>query len=177
MASVALTAPQSWGWAAGSTLYAGVVNGFDSATPPPAGVPNPNGAKNQTSWYAGATLATPVTGLKCGVAYDYMDAHSDSGPGVGNDGYAVGLYTSYQATEKLSFHARGELVTFQNNSPRDNYQVWAGTATAQYDLWQNVISRLEFRWDHGDEGLYFGGTGAANRRNAYMVAANIIYKF
>src|SRR6266487_3014767 len=59
MASVALTAPQSWGWAAGSTLYAGVVNGFDAATPGPAGAGQ--GARKQTSWYTGATIATPVT--------------------------------------------------------------------------------------------------------------------
>jgi hypothetical protein len=175
MASVALTAPQSWGWAAGSTLYAGVINGFMAA---PAGG---NGAAKLTSWYAGATLATPVTGLKCGVSFDYMDAHSGStgAIGNGNDAYAVGLYASYQATEKLSLHARGELLTFQNNNPNDNFQIWEATATAQYDLWQNVISRLEVRWDHGDEGLYFGGTtvGTATRKNAVMVAANIIYKF
>lgn len=175
MASVALTAPQSWGWAAGSTAYAGVINGFDASAPG-------NGvAAKQTSWYAGATLATPVTGLKCGLSFDYMDAHSGSTAAIGNgnDGYAVGLYTSYQATEKLSLHARGELLTFQNNAPHDNAQVWELTATAQYDLWQNVISRLEFRWDHADEGQYFGGTtvGATTRKNAYMVAANIVYKF
>ena len=172
MASIALTAPQSWGWAAGSTAYAGVINGFDAT-------PTLNGPAKQTSWYAGATLATPVTGLKAGVSFDYMDAHSGStgAIGNGNDAYAVGLYTSYQATEKLSLHGRGELLTFQNNAPHDNLQVWEFTGTAQYDLWQNVISRLEFRWDHGDEGKYFGGTAAPNRKNAYMVAANIIYKF
>jgi hypothetical protein len=176
MASAALTAPQSWGWVAGSTLYAGVVNGFNASTPPPGGS---NGARKQTSWYAGATLATPVTGLKVGAAFDYLDAHTSDMPVVGNDGYAIGVYGSYQATEKLSFHARGELVTFQNNNPHDNFQIWEGTATVQYDLWQNVISRLEFRWDHGDEGLYFGGTspGVETRKNAYMLAANIIYKF
>lgn len=99
--------------------------------------------------------------------------------GNGNDAYAVGLYTSYQATEKLSFYGRGELLTFQNNAPNDNFQIWEFTATVQYDLWQNVISRVEFRWDHGDEGKYFGGTvaGTPTRKNACMIAANITYKF
>src|SRR6266699_6266423 len=57
MGSVALTAPQSWGWAAGSTAYAGVINGFNGG----GSIPNfaggtQNGAGNQTSWYTGATL-------------------------------------------------------------------------------------------------------------------------
>jgi hypothetical protein len=174
MASVALTAPQSWGWAAGSTLYAGVIDGFSAGSPG-----NANG--KQTSWYAGATVATPVTGLKFGVAFDYLDSGGNDGAAVGNDIWAVGIYGSYQATEKLSFHARGELATRQNGlAGRDNVQMWGLTGTVQYDLWQNVLSRLEVRWDHGDETALFGGSNpafAGNQRNSILFAANIVYKF
>ena len=174
MASVALTAPTSWGWAAGSTLYAGVINGFNAGAPL-------NGPATQTSWYAGATIATPVTGLKFGVAFDYLDSHGGSAaPGTaGNDLWALGLYASYQATEKLSLHVRGELATSQNTLlAKDNAQLWAATGTVQYDLWQNVISRLEIRWDHGDEFTYLSGsTGGFTQRNSVLVAANIVYKF
>jgi len=184
MASVALTAPQSWGWAAGSTAYAGVINGFNAGS-------TANGLGNQTSWYAGATLATPVTGLKVGAAFDYLDSHGTAAfngafyPN-GNDIWVVGLYASYQATEKLSLHARGELANSQSQartllnggSPAEDSQVWAFTGTVQYDLWQNVISRLEIRWDHGDETKFFSGsTGGFTQRNSILVAANIIYKF
>jgi hypothetical protein len=54
------------------------------------------------------------------------------------------------------------------------------TTTIQYDLWKNVLSRLEFRWDHAADGSNaFGGKGTAGPTlsNAYMLAANIIYKF
>jgi len=183
MASIALTAPQSWGWAAGSTAYAGVINGFND----PGSLSN-TGQGNQTSWYSGATLATPVTGLKCGASFDYLDSHSTGAAAIGHDAYAIGAYASYQATEKLSLHARGELLTSQDPGTgvfaplgavagKDNSQIWAFTGTVQYDLWQNVISRLEFRWDHGDEAKYFGGTTPNSRKNAYMVAANVVYKF
>jgi hypothetical protein len=50
----------------------------------------------------------------------------------------------------------------------------------QYDLWKNVISRLELRWDHSLSGREaFGGTnpGQPNRDNALLLAANVIYKF
>jgi hypothetical protein len=63
-----------------------------------------------------------------------------------------------------------------------NNGIYAVTATAQYDLWKNVLSRLEFRWDHSEHGKAFGGVDEAtgvgpNRENAFMLAANIIYKF
>ena len=64
------------------------------------------------------------------------------------------------------------------------------TATVQYDLWKNVISRLELRWDHSLNGHLFGGESAnsfddetgtysssAHLKNAWMLAANVIYKF
>ena len=54
------------------------------------------------------------------------------------------------------------------------------TETVQYDLWKNVISRLEFRWDHSASGQdAYGGTtvGSPSLKNVFLVAANIIYKF
>ncbi len=173
MATVALTAPQSWGWAAGSMLYAGVVNGFDGSY-----------GDNRSSYYLGGTLATPVTNLKLGGAFDYLDIHNSDTvtPGAQGNAWSVAGYVSYQATEKLSLHGRAEWLDdrayfFSSNPDAD---VFALTATAQYDLWKNVISRLELRWDHAaGGGKYFGGTseGDPTRKNAYMLAANIIYKF
>lgn len=176
LGSIALTAPESWGFLAGSTLYAGVANGFSVAAPA-------DGPGNQTSWYVGGTVNTPVTGLKLGAAFDYADFHSDSAeaaPFFGNytEAWAISLYASYQATEKLSLHARGELATLPNVSAAgsDNVQAWALTGTVQYDLWQNVISRLEIRWDAADEGRYFPSKDHS-LKNAALVAANVIYKF
>lgn len=177
MGSIALTAPDSWGWAAGSTLYAGVVNGFNSGS-----LGGLNGAGNQTSWYVGGTLATPIAGLKLGAAWDLLDLHSETAaPGFLNtDAWAASVYASYQATEKLSLHARGELVQLNQNvvGGADNTQIWSATGTIQYDLWKNVISRAEVRWDHGDEGTYFSGKGGSfTKKNTVLIAANIIYKF
>src|SRR5213592_108103 len=44
MGSIALTAPDDWGFIAGSTLYGAVVNGFNSGL-----------TADQTSWYVGTT--------------------------------------------------------------------------------------------------------------------------
>jgi Putative beta-barrel porin-2, OmpL-like. bbp2 len=190
MGSVAITAPQSLGFASGSTLYGGIVNGYNSSVLGSGlGMPTLNA-------YVGGTIATPVTGLRVGAAWDLLniDNTPNSGPFTGTkseaDVWSIAGYASFQATEKLSFHGRVEYVTGDidkgfgsvglGNFGRAN-SIYAVTGTAQYDLWKNVISRLEFRWDHVEHGLAFGAadpnTGAPTRNNAFMLAANIIYKF
>jgi len=173
MVSFTVTAPTNTGFLAGSTLSACVINGFNS------GVPSASGSgENETSWYVGSTLNTPVKGLKVGFAFDDLNVHN-----LGGETWAVGGYLSYQATEKLSLNARGEYVRDRGEqklfttAPERFMEM---TLTAQYDLWKNVISRLEFRWDHSltGEGVWGGTTtGDGHLDNAYMLAANIIYKF
>lgn len=180
MGSVALTAPEDWGFIAGSTLYAGIVNGYN------------NGADwTQTSYYLGATVNTPIKNLKVGASLDYLQT-SDYGNGDSEevDATSVALYTSFQATEKLSLHLRGEYAETDTGLLTDgtvgipldggNNKFFALTSTVQYDLWQNVISRLELRWDHqvGDGDMAGWGSGtAADKRNNVLIAGNIIYKF
>ena len=66
MGSIALTAPDSMGFLAGSTLYGGIVTGFDENES------RSDYDNNTTSYYTGCTLATPVTGLRFGGAFDYL---------------------------------------------------------------------------------------------------------
>jgi len=49
------------------------------------------------------------------------------------------------------------------------------TATLDYALWKNVISRLEYRWDHDltDQKRF----GAGTKDNDHLLALNVIYKF
>ncbi|MCW5551210.1 MAG: outer membrane beta-barrel protein [Verrucomicrobiae bacterium] len=189
MGSIALTAPDDWGWAAGSTLYAGVVNGFNNSA-----------ADNQTSYYVGATIATPVTGLKLGGSFDFVDLHNQ--PGNADSAWSAAAYASFQATEKLSFHGRGEYLNLEAGG---DIELFALTGTVQYDLWANVISRLEVRWDRcmdapgskkifggknvpvdedgesvspqdGDDWVGWGSTDP-KKRDAFLVALQLIYKF
>jgi hypothetical protein len=128
---------------------------------------------------------------------------------------AVAAYASFKLTEKASIHVRGEyargaalgaLADLYNGTAGTDFsgggfggsplhKVIAVTGTLQYDLWQNVISRLEVRWDHQADGSAdaFGGKSFAasgfedagpafetiegTKRNEITVAANLIYKF
>jgi Putative beta-barrel porin-2, OmpL-like. bbp2 len=188
MGAIALTAPDSMGFLAGSTLYGGVVNGFNN------NVAGSGLAMPTLNAYVGATVATPVTGLRLGAAWDLLNI--DTTPFGSNSKleaeiWSVAGYASYQCTEKLSFHGRVEYVSgdvdkvvgappLAGSLPillQDN--IVAVTATAQYDLWRNVITRLEFRWGHAEHGDLFGGTvpGQPELQNVFMLGANIIYKF
>jgi hypothetical protein len=203
LASLAYTAPSNWGSIAGSSFYAGIINGFNTGT----GAPAASGAV-QANYFVGATVNTPVTGLKAGAAYDHVyrqqQQYSAVSPAAGVSALVPGawaddvaLYASYALKDtKWSFHSRAEYFTQKNTATPilgggTPSQVFAFTETIQYDLWANVLSRLELRWDHqagspmgnpanpdvyGGSGI--GATGGApTLHNYYTVAANIIYKF
>jgi hypothetical protein len=191
MASVAFTAPTNWGALGGSTLSGCIINGFNPAIFNPTGTAPQNGGNgaNQTSFYIGGTFNTPVTGLKAGVCYDYVGIAKQPN-GVGSSyANAVGVYASYQITEKMSGYGRFEYATSDTAvlssagipiNILGARKVIETTATLQYDLWKNVLSRLEFRWDHAaDDSNAYGGTiaGVGTVSNSYILLADIAYKF
>jgi hypothetical protein len=168
LGSIALTAPESWGALAGSTLYGAVAYGEQAAW----------SYRNQVNWYAGMVLNTGVKGLKVGASYDYTGTDYNDTYGV-TWANAVAVYASFQATEKLSFHARGEYAwndqdsNILSSSYSSARSVYALTGTVQYDLWKNVLSRAELRWDHANAGAF----SKSYSKDAVLLAANIIYKF
>ena len=62
MGGLTLTAPESLGFLAGSTLSGGVINGYDAVTTQAI----------KTSFYVGGTFKTPIKSLSVGLAYDYV---------------------------------------------------------------------------------------------------------
>ena len=176
MGALTFTAPTNSGWLSGSTLTGCIINGYN-------GFVGLNGA-DQTSFYVGGTMNTPVTGLKVGASYDYAAITTQPGNGAGPEqsfyANAVGGYVSYQLTEKLSIYGRGEYASSSTAAEFGSRKVVEATATLQYDLWKNVLSRLEFRWDHSADAITaYGGTvvGTPTRDNYYTLMADIAYKF
>ncbi len=176
--AVAFTAPDSWGFLKGATANAGVLIS-----------PYKGGADN---YYAGLTVPTPLSALKVGASFDLLSVANGNGNvanvnGPANpqndSGWVVGLYGNYQATDKLSFNLRGEYFSLAGAETTDalgrDGKGEELTATVQYNLWANVTSRAEFRWDHVDTGSAFNGgsTGTAFDSNSYILALNVIYSF
>jgi Putative beta-barrel porin-2, OmpL-like. bbp2 len=176
MGDIQFTAPDSAGFMKGATF---TVAAIDAA--------GTGGQSGSTSFYTGATIPTPMSALKVGACFDYLDIHNDTA-GNGNDSaWNIALYSSFQATDKLSFNLRAEYLDTRDlggtsglfNAVYRQNTAEEFTATAQYNLWANVISRLEFRWDHVEHRNAFGANAAGNafRGNDFLLALNVIYQF
>jgi len=187
MGSVTYTAPSSWGWASGSALYAGVVYGWGGGKQGTTGTHGDEGG-NQQNYYAGATLNSPWKDVTFGASFDYVQnlnglkyfntAHGDE--------YIFGLYNTIKATDKLSFNSRAEYWDAEAKGGPSGNELGSVTGVAltedlEYDLWANVMSRLEVRWDHiltSDYGETYTPTASfAYETTSLGVYANFIYKF
>jgi len=166
MASVAIVAPESAGVLEGATLYAGFLDGINGG---------PSSDPDTTNYYVGATLPTPVEGLALGLAYDHVD---DVAMAPGTDADVIGAYISYQATDKMALHGRAEYVTGDNGlyygGGTDDNELLGLTATIDYSLWDNVITRLEGRWD---QQLDDNADAYGNGDDVFTLTLNAIYNF
>ncbi|HXA44255.1 MAG TPA: outer membrane beta-barrel protein [Candidatus Angelobacter sp.] len=180
--AIALTAPDSWGFLKGGTANVGIV-----ANPEKYG---------QYNYYAGFTIPTPINILKVGGAFDLVSINNSGTGNPGSDsGWVLGGYANVQATDKLALNLRGEVYDLKGTSasltpglpgginPISSYGNSADgvgeefTATVQYNLWANVISRVEFRWDHEDVRPYSFGVSSSPVQDSFILALNIIYTF
>jgi len=191
--SPTLTAPDSFGWAKGATFtYATIITGGNTSNNGGSINGGYNGAGAITH-YAGFTLPTPIAALTTGASFDYLSAHDANG-----NAWDVAGYGSYKFNDKLSLNLRGE---YYNGAPSQpgagtatpaNFFYTGGgygtagngyqeaqefTATVQYALWANVLTRVEVRWDHVNHGNGYTTPGGSNQQNAFMLAAQAIYTF
>jgi predicted porin len=179
LGNLQLTAPDSASFMKGATFTVGVIDAAGNNTTLTPG---------STGLYVGAMIPAPVSALKFGAAFDYVDEHNGGYNGnPSNDSiWTAALYSSYQVTDKLSFNLRAEYLNNTDAGPLSPLRLYSDntaeeiTATAQYKLWANVLSRVEFRWDHVEHGNAFGANQAAstaNRANDFLLALNLIYQF
>ncbi len=173
-----LTAPDSFGWAKGATLSADVIISSGNITGNTSG----NGSAGRT-YYAGLTLPTPVAALKFGAAFDYMTAADVSG-----NEWDAAIYSTYQFNDKLSLNLRAEYFQGKPLATSGAYASFGAatgsneaqeiTATVQYALWANVLTRLEVRWDHSNStGFGYTTPAGTDQQNAFLLAAQAIYTF
>lgn len=169
---ITFTAPESFGFMKGASFSLGYTGGK-------AG---PTAQHNQANYYAGLSMPTPVDILSVGVAFDYTT-------GIGGkdaDAGALGTYFLVQATEKLKINTRldygfGDSGQYYAAKAGKKNELLSLTVTADYSLWKNVISRVEFRADRAlTGGQPFGldpATGGPNDREALSLTGNLIYQF
>ena len=172
LGSIALTAPDSAGFLKGASLYGGVVDSGMQTGP------------DVLNLYVGGTMPTPLTGVLLGLCYDYRGSNSDD-TYAGTHVNVYGGYISWQVTEKLKLNARGEYATGTDGTwyvlgNGEENKLLGVTASVDYTLWANVLTRLEFRWDKdmGSNRIFNDATAThIGTDNAFQLVLNAIYKF
>ncbi|MBM3829496.1 MAG: hypothetical protein FJ406_03070 [Verrucomicrobia bacterium] len=179
LGSVSLTAPDSFGFLKGATLNAGVVTGQTGAAAA--------AAQSFQNIHVSGSLPTFSESVKLGVAYDLIRRENAA------DTASLAAYLTFKnvGIEKLSLNTRVEY--FDNGggglalggvaASAAGAEILATTITADYQLWANVLSRLEYRWDHDCSAgrslpgnVNSGAVGVGNN-NAHLVALSLVYKF
>lgn len=122
------------------------------------------------------TWKTPVEKLTLMANWDIgnqRNIHSVAGtnfPKEGNSGlwHTYNLYAKYDLTEKMYMAYRAELFedndsyrTFGTTTPLRARRFWGHTFTLDYRPYTNLISRLEYRMDTSDAGVYDVSTGGS----------------
>ncbi|MDC0050287.1 porin [Verrucomicrobia bacterium] len=175
LASVSYTLPSGTGALAGTELYYGFVSG------------DADGVSGDNDEYHYASVALPelVANLTTKVVWDHVE-HVAGGDGAGKTSDIVGLYLSYSLNDTTTLNIRGEMgnlntdtstvtggngtVSSLGTGNADNLQSW--TIGLNHKIWDNVISRIEYRHDEVDN---TSGDTSDNQQD--VVALNLIYTF
>jgi len=179
LAAVTVTLPEGAGSFKNSVISVGFVNGRNGATGPGAGLATAT-LVDVRNYYAGATFNTPVEGLQFGLAWDYRENGPGTPLGGSSDAYSGAVYLGYGKDKwKLNLRAdyiqatAGQIYTVAPGRT-DRDELGSLTGTIDYSLWENVLTRLEARWDRALSGDHpFGSYD----ENAFTLALNAVYKF
>jgi hypothetical protein len=170
LASVSYTLPSGTGALAGTELYYAYVAGADSSTA---------GEDNTDYHYSSIALPELVANLTTKVVWDHVEHAGTTGyAGVNSD--VVGLYLGYSLNDTTTLNVRYEsgnvnthagaasaTLSSIGGTNMDNLQ--SLTVGVNHKIWDNVISRIEYRHDEVDT------TGSDDQQD--VIALNLIYTF
>jgi Ni/Co efflux regulator RcnB len=106
-----------------------------------------------------------------------------------NTWYGVALYASYKVTKVITLSARGEyLHEDEAFAPKFgiggvNNDDFSETLTASFSIWDNLLTRIEYRYDHLTDGstrglVGFGGpNNVATFTNQDEISVEAVYSF
>lgn len=195
MGALNLIFPESTGFLEGTEIYGGAMNGIDRRC---FGADTHDYSSAEAFLvYAGLTLPLPVDGLKFGFAYDYRtqddawnrDNQYDSFGMARYNASAFAGYLTYDITDKLTLANRFEYITLGASDGLYGYSIsqMAGatvdkpeflenTFSVSYKLWENVLTRAEFRWDHDLSNQQLLSSDHAVD-NVFGLTGNVVYLF
>ena len=177
LAKLDYTLPDSFGPLGGNTINLAYIDGYGQeavgskaiATSQPG-----NSSKKKRHLYAGIRDIRLTDDLNLGLAYDL-----DKAVGAAtNDNWALHTYLSYALNAKATLRFRYGYVDApdvyygnMDSTAGVGFQGDSYTTTLEYKLWENVLSRVEWRRDVSD-----GITGAGSK-DADSIYVNLVYSF
>ena len=102
-----------------------------------------------------------------------------------NTWYGVALYASYKVTKVFTLSARGEYL-HEDAALNPKFGVacvgnddFSETLTASFNIWDNLLTRVEYRYDHYTNGSTGGPFGIATGTfgSANEISLNAVYSF
>ncbi len=112
-----------------------------------------------------------------------------TGTGDTNTWYGAALYASYKVNKVITLSARGEyLHSDSTDDPRfgafrTNVDDFSETLTASFAIWDNLLTRAEYRYDHVVNGTVFNNngntstSGSATYADQNEVSIEAVYSF
>jgi hypothetical protein len=106
-----------------------------------------------------------------------------SGGGVNdsNTWYGVALYASYKLTKVITVSARGEYL-HEDEALNPKFGIagvdnddFSETLTASFSIWDNLLTRIEYRYDHLTNGALGGNVATYGNQDEISVEA--VYSF
>ena len=170
LAKLNYTLPDSLGFLGGKTINFAYIKGGGQNTPTAATSQPGNTATGKEHFYAGIRDIGLTDDLTLGLAYD-LDKATDAST---NDNWSLHTYLSYALSEKATLNFRYGTVDAPDVYYGNMSQGFVGdsyTTTLDYKLWENVVSRIEWRHDVSD-----GITGAGSK-DADSIYVNLVYIF
>ncbi len=103
-----------------------------------------------------------------------------------NTWYGVAAYASYKVTKVVTLSARGEYLhedaawNPKFGATGVNNDDFSETLTASFSIWDNLLTRVEYRYDHFTNGTAVGVSGAIDKgtfSSANEISLNAVYSF
>jgi len=103
-----------------------------------------------------------------------------------NTWWGAALYTQYKVSKLLTLAARGEYLHEDSawapkfGAPGVSNDDFSETLTASFNIWDNLLTRVEYRYDHltnGSTGVIGGPNNVATFTNQDEIAVEAVYSF
>jgi len=114
---------------------------------------------------------------------NFAGVNGSGGINDSNTWYGVALYASYKLTKVVTLSARGEyLHEDEANNPKFgvagvNNDDFSETLTASFSIWDNLLTRAEYRYDHFTSGVAGTAPTVASYNDSNEISLEAVYSF